>query len=96
MWVEENHVHTFELEKETNMKKEEKNHFAIVLATYDCSNDWEIGSCDIDGGCENCVRDWFFVWTKEWWGAWRGSTNFWSEVKQTSRLWELEIMIISG
>ena len=51
--VEDKHVHTFELGKQANMKKEEKFSFETVLTTYDSSNDCVIGFCDTDEGYEN-------------------------------------------
>ena len=57
--VKDKHVHTFEIEKQTNIKKEETISLIIMLATYDSSNAWAIRLHDSSGGCENCEIDWF-------------------------------------
>lgn len=79
-----------------NEYKEENTHFSTVLTTYDSSNDWAIGSCVTVGGWKNCKTNWLSMSAKEWWGAWKDSTHFWSKVEVASILWEPNITINVG
>jgi len=54
LWLKYMQEKTFELLNWANMKEEENLCFATVLARYDSSNDWGMGSCNTNGGCEIC------------------------------------------
>lgn len=70
--------------------------FEKVLAMYDSSNDYAIGSCKKNRGCENYEGDGFSICSGDWWGALKEKMMFISKLELGSRLGEPDITINSG